>query len=121
MFRFPIFRRKSLSRQMLLWFLGTSLIPLAAVMIAFDAISLHTVRREAIAHLDAMAESKASQMETFASERRANALSLASRPSVAESIKRLSALLRKYGFSSPEYAAAEQQVRDSVKVYRDVY
>jgi PAS domain S-box-containing protein len=121
MYRFPIFRCKSISRQMLLWFLGSSLVPLASVMIAFDAISLHTVRREAIEHLDAMAESKASQMETFAFERRADALALARRPSVAQSLKKLSDLLRKHGFSSPDYAAAEEHERDSLQVYPEVY
>lgn len=121
MLRFPIFRRKSISRQMLLWFLATALVPLAAVTIALDVLSRYTVRREAIAHLDAMAESKASQMETFAFERRADALALARRPSVAAALKKLPTLLREYGFSSPEYAAAEQHERDSLQVYPQVY
>ncbi len=121
MFRIPIFRRPTITRQMLLWFLGAALAPLLVTTFALDAISDRAVRHEALDHLDSLAASKASQMETYAVERRGDALALARNPTVAAAIKRLSALFGRHGAESPEYVATEQELRDYLKVYPDVY
>ena len=121
MFRMFKSRRPTISRQMLLWFLGISLIPLVTVMVVLDSLSSRAVRRAAIEHLDALAASKADQMETYAAERRADALALAGRPSAAPTIKHLSALLSERGIDSAEFAAATAEVRKVLEIYSEVY
>ncbi len=110
-------RRATIAARLLWWFLGIALVPLALVTYLLSATSEQSLRKSLIGHLRAVADQKANQIETYARERRRSVSALARLPVVVDALDRLTAVYRAGGIASPEYAAVDRQVRQSLGGY----
>jgi signal transduction histidine kinase len=99
------------------WFLGIALVPLAIVTVLLSATSQESLRAAVGAHLRAVAEAKANQIETYASERRRSVTALARLRGTVEGLDALIAVYRRHGIASPEYVAVDRHFREYLASY----
>jgi signal transduction histidine kinase len=109
--------RATLAARLLLCFLAIALVPLAVVTYLLSVSSQDSLRASVTRHLRALAEAKATRIETYARERRRSVASLARLPAVAEALERLEAVYRRHGVASPEYARVDREVREGLTPY----
>jgi signal transduction histidine kinase len=109
--------RATLAARLLLCFLAIALVPLALVTYLLSASSQESLRMSVTRHLRALAEAKATRIETYARERRRSVAALARLPAVADALDRLTAIYGRHGVASPEYARVDQEVREGLTPY----
>jgi signal transduction histidine kinase len=109
--------RATLAARLLLCFLAIALVPLAVVTYLLSVSSQESLRMSVTRHLRALAEAKATRIETYARERRRSVAALARLPAVADALDRLTAIYRRHGVASPEYARADGEVREGLTPY----
>jgi signal transduction histidine kinase/DNA-binding response OmpR family regulator len=110
-------RRVTLAARLLWWFLAISLVPLVVVGLLLLWTGETALRAKVTRHLQAMAELKAAQIEAYARERRRDVGALARLPAVVDGLARLTAVYRRHGIASPEYARADREVREGLTPY----
>ena len=107
----------SISTQLLLWFLGISLIPCVVLTSLISLGSTDSLKRTVRQGLLAISDAKTAQIESYIRERRAD-LRMVSRSSVlSSSIPRLSESRRKEPLDSLAYLTLARQVRSSLGNY----
>lgn len=105
------FRNASILSRLLFWFLVVGLLPLGIVTLILFQTSQDVVRKELENKLQATADGKILQIETYALERTQDVVSLAKIPTLIESLSQFRTVLESEGVTSSAYQEAEQMVR----------
>jgi signal transduction histidine kinase len=109
--------KATIAGRLLWWFLGIALVPLAIVTALLSATSQDSLRAAVGAHLRAVAEAKANQIETYARERRRSVTAMARLRGTIDGLDDLIAVYRQHGIASPEYVAADRRFREYLDSY----
>ncbi len=113
--------RVTITTQLLIWFLIISLIP-CAVLTGIISISANRSLRKTVRQgLLAIADSKATQLEAFIRERRADLNMLSRYTHIADSVPKLAEARRKQPADSPGYTELTQKFRPYVTNFTDSF
>ena len=103
--------RITITTQLLIWFLIISLIPCALLTAIISISANRSLKKTVRQGLLAIADAKATQLETFIRERRAD-LNMVSRfTTLADSIPQLAEARRKESLDSPVYVELTRKIR----------
>lgn len=104
-------RRFTIARKLTLCFLLTALLPLIIVTVwtYFEAES--ALRKQIQGHLLALREAKATQIETYAQERKFNVSTLARVPNLIEATQNLALAYKQFGPLNRSYMELDRQIR----------
>ncbi len=108
-FKTKVLKSNKLVKQLILYFLFISLVPLTVVTSLVYWISSTTGKTNIINNLSVIAESKANKIETFITEKQKNAASISQLPTIIQAIDRYRISFEKYGINSQEYQAVNFQ------------
>ncbi len=92
-------------------FLLISLLPLTLVIYLSYITSVATIKKEVTNNLRAIADNKASQIETYIREREREALVLTKTPTLLENFENLEQAFSQKGLNSPEYLSLEKPLQ----------
>ena len=109
--------RVSISTRLLLWFLVMSLIPCGVLTGVISFLSTWSLERTVRQGLLAVSEAKATQLETFMRERRADLTMVGRSLTLAAAMQRLSEVRRKESLDSPVYLELARPVHPIVANY----
>jgi signal transduction histidine kinase/DNA-binding response OmpR family regulator len=108
-----------IARKLAFWFLVISSVPLAVVAGLAYRNGERNLRLQVTTQLEATAESKARQIETYLLERMRNVSTLSRTPSVIDAAERLDAAFRAGGLDAPAYQAIDREVRPFLTHYKE--
>jgi len=109
--------RVSISTRLLLWFLVLSLIPCSVLTGVISFLSTWSLERTVRQGLLAVSDAKATQLETFMRERRADLTMVGRSLTLAAAMLRLSEVRRKESLDSPAYLELARPVHPIVANY----
>ncbi len=113
--------RISISTQLLVWFLGLSLIPCVVLTGMISFLSNGSLKKTVRQGLLAISDAKTTQLETFIRERRGD-LTMAGRyPTLVNMIPILKEALKKGPIDSPAYLELDRSVRPVVSNFIDSF
>ena len=112
-----LLKRMTIATRLLWAFLVMALVPLSVVTYLIYTTSEQSLRAEVTNNLRAIADSKANQTDTYARERQRNVTALARMPSIVNSFEPLDQAFHDHGIGSPEYTAAEHELRPFLSDY----
>jgi two-component system, NtrC family, sensor kinase len=112
-----LLKRLTIATRLLWAFLVMALVPLSIVTYLTYTISEQSLRAEVANNLRAIADSKASQIDTYARERQRNVTALARMPSIVNTIEALDQAFRDHGIGSREYTVVEAELRPFLSDY----
>ena len=113
--------RVTITTQLLVWFLIISLIPCAVLTGIISISANRSLRRTVRQGLLAIADAKATQLETFIRERRADLNMLSRYTHIADSAPKLAEARRKEPNDSPAYAELTRKFRPYVTNFADSF
>lgn len=116
-----IFRNPNLATRLLFWFGLVGLLPLTVVTIISYVISSQSLTDQVTTALEVIAESKANQIELYASERQKDVSVLSRQPIVADALEKYAQAVNSGGIDSPEYLAVEAEYRSYLTDYTQAY
>lgn len=107
--------------KLMVMILSLSIIPLCIVSIIGVAIANDALKSRAMNQLDSVKKIKASNVESYFSERLSDANILSENPLVIDAIKNLGSSFEKKGINSQEYKNADINYGSKLKKYADNY
>jgi methyl-accepting chemotaxis protein WspA len=113
--------RISISTQLLVWFLGLSLIPCVVLTGLITSLSNESLKKTVRQGLLAISDAKTTQLETYIRERRGD-LSVASRyPALVNMIPKLREVRQKSSVDSPAYLELDRALRPVLANFVDSF
>lgn len=103
--------RSHIATRLLLWFLVLALLPLAVVTYLIYITTVNTLTAEFQRSIVAVADSKAEQIEVYATDTKNDVTTLAQLPSLKEAISRIDQTFTQSGLATPAYAEVDRQFR----------
>jgi methyl-accepting chemotaxis protein WspA len=113
--------RGSIVGRLMFWFLVIALVPCGALTAVVAYLSSRSLEITVRDRLKAIAEAKRTQLETYARERRGDALILGRAPTVVQAVNQLNQLLKAGRSEAPEFHQEIQKVHSSLSYFVDVY
>lgn len=111
MFTLKNLRAASISVRLLIAFLMIALIPVAIVTVVSYTSFEQSLQQAGFERLTTLADGKARQIETYAFERQSDVAGLARSPEIVKAVEQLNTAFQQGGIASPEYIAANQELR----------
>ncbi|MGF1487733.1 MAG: ATP-binding protein [Prochloraceae cyanobacterium] len=114
-----ILQPNKLSKQLVVWFLLISLVPLATVTSLVYFISSTTGKKDNLDKLVVIADSKVHRIESYIRAKQDNVAALSQFPDIVEAIDAYQNAIENYGINSEEYAGVNRQFKPLFKNYLD--
>ena len=114
-----IFQPNNLSKQLVVWFLLISLLPLGIVTSLVYVISSTSDKKENLDKLVVIADSKVDHIESYIRTKQNNVAALSQFSNIVEAIEQYQSAIQNYGINSKEYAEVNRQFKPLFKNYLD--
>jgi methyl-accepting chemotaxis protein WspA len=118
---FAALARITITTQLLIWFLIISLIPCAVLTAIISYSANRSLKKTVRQGLLAIADAKATQLETFIRERRADLNMVSRYTHIADSVPKLAEIRRKEAIDSPAYIELTREFRPYVTNFVDSF
>ncbi len=112
-------QNNKLSKQIIIWFLLISLLPLGVITSLIYFISSSTGRRDNIDKLVVISDSKVHRIESYIRAKKNNVAALAQFPNIIEAFEEYQKVVDNYGVESEEYARVNSKFKPLFKNYLD--
>ncbi len=111
--------RNSIATRLAGWFLLIALVPCVLLLLVTSYFSRRSLEATVRQRLMVICDSKATQIEDFISERKADALFLATAPGFVDVVSRLDALLEEGKGGTGEFRASSDSLRPRLAAFND--
>ncbi len=114
-------KRFGIGGKLVLCFLAVALLPLLVAGSLAIQHAASALEDEVTANLSTVGDAKARQIDNYFSEARHNLSTLAHNPSLIDALERFIAAFNNGGVGSPEYVAADDDLRPFLTYYQEYY
>lgn len=108
---FHLSGRPSIATRLLLWFLVIALLPFTVVTYLIYITTVNTLTTEFQRSIVAVADSKAEQIEVYATDTKNDVTALAQLPNLKEAMSRVDQTFTQGGLATPAYVEVDRQFR----------
>jgi signal transduction histidine kinase len=121
MFKEIIFKRPTITKRLLSWFLLVTLPPLTFFGYICYHNSRNAIKKEVTNNLITIADSKARQIEHYILKKEKYVAVLANTPTIIKAMEKFNVVFKKDGIDSPEYRALDKEFRPSLTYYQESF
>lgn len=111
MFHRIILKRPNIATRLLLWFLVIALLPFTVVTYLIYITTVNTLTTEMQRSIVDMADSKAEQIEVYATDTKNDVTALVQLPDLKEAMLRFNRAFTQSGLTTPAYTELDRQIR----------
>jgi len=121
MFKEIIFKKPTIAKKLLSWFLLVTLLSLTFFGYICYHNSRNAMKKEVTNNLITIADSKARQIENYILEKQKDVAALANTPTIIKAMEKFNVVFKKDGIDSPEYRALDKEFRPFLTYYQESF